>query len=108
MPKGDIIDGCCRCGGRVSRRRNQGTRPGIRGKIRVVSHSRWSRTSEGVVIRSPRAKRVGEDAQPLFAEMTTLEASGGVLGPRLGRVPAAASVVCANHEQTADVMGEME
>jgi len=62
MPKGDIINGCCRRGGRVSRRRNQGSRPGIRGKIRVISNSRWSRTSEGMVIRSPRPKGIGEDA----------------------------------------------
>ena len=75
VPKRDIIDGCCWCAGRMAGWRNQESRPRIRGKIRVISHSR----REGVMIRSPRPKCVGEDSQPLFAEVTSLKTTGGVL-----------------------------
>jgi len=108
MPEGDIINGCCRCGCRVSRRRNQGCRPGIRGKIRVTSTNRWSTVSEGELIRSPRPKGVGEDSQTLFAKVTTLKTSSCVFRPRLGRVPSAASVVCANHGIDSERNGGME
>ena len=92
MSERDIVDSCCWSGGRV-----QGSRPGIRGRIGVISSSRRSRTSEGLMIRPPRPKSVGEDGESLFAEMASLETSSGVLRPGLGRVAPPARVVCANH-----------
>ena len=64
MAKGDIIDGRSWCTGGVDRHRKQGSRPGIRGKVWVISNSRRSRTraSEGLMIRPPRPKCVGEDS----------------------------------------------
>jgi hypothetical protein len=49
------------------------------------------------MIRPPRPECVGEDSQPLFAEMASLDTAGGVLGPGLGRVPSPAGVVRADH-----------
>ena len=63
VSKRDVIDGCWWCTGGI--------------KIRVISDSRGSRTREGLMIR-PGPKCVGEDSQPLFAEMTSLETTSGV------------------------------
>ena len=99
MAEGDIIYGRSWSASGVHRHRHEGSRPGIRGKVRVISNSTRSRTraSEGLMIRPPRPKCVGEDAQPLFAEMAALEPSSGVPRPGLGRIPPPAGVVRANH-----------
>jgi hypothetical protein len=57
MSERDIIDGCCWRTGGI--------------KIRVTSNG------EGLTIRS-RPECVGEDSQSLFAEMASLETTGGV------------------------------
>lgn len=71
----DIMDGCQWGAGRISRWRNQRAGRRVNGKIRVISKRR---TRQGLVIRSPRPKCVGKDAQTLFAEMTSLKTTGGV------------------------------